>query len=290
MRAALALAILLPLQALAAGPLGAVQRMYSNVTSNKAWRIDFVGCTDGKLVDQTGTLVSKADIEYLQAVNEGLTNVLAAGEAAFRRAEAEFRAALEENPPGPSTFLSMIIPPYSDRTPDNRNPYGMLIYEGADYLGWYLSKPFTMEPGISVQDIYTRVDGTVVTSYQAAAWIDYLPDATNMPAPHVKRDVFSANSNDVLRVCRMTDPDLPTDAKTGTDGGYPVVIRDSQLHFGHPDHGINFGGMLLDVVDSNGNVRHTVTGTYTNVIGGVRYEVVFTRGAMTKRAPIGETP
>lgn len=271
---------LLPLRAapVLGAPLGAVQRIYSNTVSNRAWRLDTVQVRDGKLHDATGTLAAAADIEYLRAVNEGIVRVLAAGSNAFKRAEAEFRAALTNNPPGPSTFISMVIPPYSDKSPDNRNPYGLLVREGSDTVDWYLSQPFRMKPNVVCQDVYVDAGGTVRTQYQAAAWTDYFPDATNVPAPHVVGDWG--------RVVRMTDPEPPPDAKAGTSGGYPVIIRDSHLHFGHPEHGLDWGGMLVDVVDGDGVVHHTVTGVYTNTIGGVRYEVEIYRGAFKKFEPI----
>ena len=56
-----------------AGPLGAVQRIYSNEITNKAWTIDkvFVRTADNTLYDPTGTYVRYADLEYLKAANEG---------------------------------------------------------------------------------------------------------------------------------------------------------------------------------------------------------------------------
>lgn len=269
----------LPVRAQGLGAsLGSVERIYSNEMTNRAWRLDTVQVRNGRLHDATGTLVDAADIAYLQSVNEGIVRILEAGSNAFKRAEAEFRAALTNNPPGPSTFVSMIIPPYSDRSPDNRNPYGLLVREGSDTVDWYLSKPFTMKPNVIAQDIYIDTQGNVRTQYQATAWVDYLNDATNRPAPHTVSPWG--------RVCRMTDPEPPPDARAGTSGGYPVIIRDSHLHFGHPEHGIDFGNMLVDVVDGSGNVRHTVTGVFTNLVNGVRYEVEIYRGAFKKRQPI----
>lgn len=278
--AALAIALLCMMPLRAAGPLGAVQRVYSEPVSNRAWRLDTVQSRNGRLFDPSGTLVSAADVAYLKAVNDGLVEILEAGSNAFKQAEAEFRISLTNNPPGPSTFISMAIPPYSDRSPDNRNPYGLIVREGSDTVDWYLSKPFRMTPTVICEDVFIDVSGNIRTQFQATAWVDYLPDATNMPAPHVVQPWG--------RVCRMTDPDAPVDARAGTSGGYPVIIRDPHLHFGHPEHGIEWGSMLVDIVDGSGNVRHTVTGVYTTLVNGVSYEVEIYRGAFRKREPIAQ--
>lgn len=260
-------------------PLGAVQRVFSDPVSNRAWRIDAVSAIGDRLNDATGTLVEKADVEYLTRINEGLQEILDAGSNAFKQAEAEFRAALAANPPGPSTFISMAIPPYSDRSPDGRNPYGLIVKEN-ETVDWYLSRPFLMQPNVVAQDIYVDVSGATRTNYTACAWADYFADATNSPAPHVVSPWG--------RVVRMNDAELPADAKEGTAGGYPVVIRDPHLHFGHPEHGMDWGGMLVDVVGGDGVVRHTVTGTYTGRVNGVRFEVKLVRGGFTSRTVLGE--
>jgi len=260
--------------------LTAVQRVYSDPVSNKAWRLDQVGVVDGRLDDQTGTLVQKADIYYLEAVNAGLTNILVAGSNAFVRAKEEFMTAMASNPPGPSTFISMIVPPYSNASPDNRNPYGLLLSENGITNLWYLSRPFALKPNIVAQDIYINTSGNVVTNYQSTSWVDYLPDATNNPAPHTITGWG--------RVVRMLDAGIPSGLMRSDTNTYPVIIRDSHLHFGHPEHGMDWGSMLVSVVDTNGVVRNTVTGVYTTTVNNVQYETEIYRGAFRSRKQVGE--
>lgn len=251
--------------------LGVSQRIYSEIVTNKQWSITDVFVRDGELFDPTGTFTKKADLEYLIAVNEGMSEVLDGGSNGFVRAKAEFDSALESNPPQSGHHISMVIPPYEDTEPQNRNPYGIIAKEEGTTVSWYLSHPFTLKPVIVCETTSIDNSGKIATNYEATAFTDYFNDATNFPARSI---------GDYPRTVRMEDPPIPA--------GIQTVIRDSHLHWGHPKSGIEWGGMALDVIDGNGNLRHTVTGVYTARVDGVNYEFQFKNGATLKMERIGQ--
>lgn len=245
--------------------LGAVQRVYSATITNLAWSVDevFVRERTGELVDPTGTIAKYADIEYLKAVNDGMHEVLEAGSNAFVQAKANFYTALSNNPPVEATHIKMISAPHTNTDPASRCPYGLLVEEKGRNLKWYLSAPFNLKPNIVRRLRRLADDGTHwVTNFETVAWVDYHEDRTN-DTPYAV--------GDYPRTIRMEDAIAPS--------GIETIIRDSHLHFGHPISGIEWGGMNMSVVDSNGAVWSTLTGCYTARVDNVTYEFILKNGA-----------
>lgn len=245
---------------------GVVERIYSKVITNLQWSTTEVAMKDnGELFDPTGMLASQADVAFLERVNEGMAEILDAGSNAFVRAKEEFYAALSNNPPQTATHVSMILPPHEDIEPTGRNPYGLLVAEQGRALNWYLSHPFTLKPVVVCETIRLGTNGKPETNYDDVAWVDYHNDATNFPEHAI---------GDFPRTIRMQDAPIPAGIKT--------VIRDSHMHFGHPKLGFEWGGMALDVIDANGDLRHTLTGVYTATVNQVKFEFQFKNGATLK--------
>lgn len=265
MKKALAILVLLPLPALAQS-LGAspVTRYTSNVSTNKAWRRDVVTVRDGKLDDPTGVLVSKADVEFLQAVESGISQVYDAGSNGFKKAKADFEKALADNPMSSTRFIAMTVPPYTTLRPADKNVYGFLASE-TDGGRWFISRSFALEPRIIAEDWYVDPStGAKTLKYTQVPFVDYFADATNSPAPYAVGDWD--------RCVRTKDPGPPVaDA---------VVCRDHHLHFGNPETGFDFGTMGVAVKGSDGAVKYAVTGVYTDKVNNVVYTI--TKGAFTK--------
>lgn len=236
--------------------LGVVQRIYSNEITNKAWSIDkvFVRSVDGTLYDPTGTYVKHADLEYLKAVNDGMGEVLTSGSNAFRTAEAEFLTALSNTPPLKAVRVQMITSPHSDLAPTERIPYGLLVKEEGRDLNWFLSSPFGLKPNIVRRLVTVDGNGHQVTNFEPCVWTDYKNDVTGAVTHAV---------GDYPRTIRMQDPTLPSGI---------TVIRNSHLHWGHPNGGIDWGGMEIAFADVQGNVRYPLTGVYTAEVNSVKYE------------------
>lgn len=249
--------------ALGARPLGAVQRIYSSEITNKAWTIDkvFVRSSDNSLYDPTGTYVKRADIEYLKTVMDGMGEVLEAGSNAFVRAESDFLSALTNTPPLRAVRVQMVTSPNVSLSPEHRVPYGLLVKESGRNLNWYLSSTFGMKPKIVRRLITVDSSGRKSVSYEPCVWTDYNNDATGAVAHAV---------GDYPRTIRMEDPTLPNGI---------TVVRNSHLHWGHPQEGINWGGMEIAYVDGDGNVKYPLTGVYTSRVDGVKYEFRLKCGA-----------
>lgn len=240
-----------------------LERVYSSNVTERAWRRDVVTVRNGELDDPTGTLASKADIDFLSAVESGISQVHVAGTNGFNRAKANFLTTVSNHPPQNATMIAAVFRPYSSLVPEDKNVYGFLVSE-TNGCRWFLSKPFKMTPKFIAQDTYLDGNGDVKVTYQNVEFTDYLNDATNVPAPYAE--------GPWTRVIRTTDPPSPvTNA---------VIVRSHHLNFGNPDTGFNPGNMGIAVkfVGST-NVYHGITGTYTDSVNRIEYK--FTKGAFT---------
>ena len=258
--------------ALGAGPLGAVQRIYSDEITNKAWTIDkvFVRTEDNTLYDPTGTYVKYADVEYLKAVTEGMGQVLENGSNAFVQAEADFYTALSNTPPLRPVRVQMVTAPNMSLAPEQRVPYGLLVKEEANNLNWFLSSPFGLKPNIVRRLVTINDSGNWVTNYEPCVWTDYKNDATGAVTHAV---------GDYPRTIRMVDPSVPSGI---------TVIRNSHLHWGHPQTGIDWGGLEIAFADAQGNVRYPLTGVYTARVDGVSYQFKMKCGATIEITEVEE--
>ena len=245
--------------------LGAVQRIYSAEITNKAWTIDkvFVRSEDNTLYDPTGTYVKYADVEYLKAVNEGMSQVLEQGSNAFVKAEADFYTALSNTPPLRPVRIQMVTAPNVSLAPEKRVPYGLLVKEEGQNLNWFLSSPFGLKPNIVRRLITVNNDATIVTNFEPCVWTDYKNDATGVVANTI---------GDYSRTIRMEDPTVPNGLK---------IVRNSHLHWGHPQTGIDWGSLEIAFADEEGNVRYPLTGVNTARVNGVTYEFKLKCGATT---------
>lgn len=238
-------------------------RVYSETTvTNRAWRRDVVTVRNGVLSDPTGTLVSKADVEFLIGVESAISDIYAAGSNGFQLAKAEFEQAVEDNPPQSATHLAMVFPPYSPVPAEDRNPYMYLVEENVNSttneLKWFFSQPFLLKPRVIAQDIYITEDG-VVTNYNECTFVDYYNDATNTPV----------SCGEYPRVIRMVPPPIPDDA---------TVLNSHHMQFGHPSAGLNFGSMGIGVRQPGSQeVKYGITGTYTDTVNSVEW--TFDHGA-----------
>jgi len=246
-----------------------LERVYSQPTTNRAWRRDYVMVRNGELDDPTGTLASKADVEFLMAVEGGISEIHQAGTNGFNRAKGEFLAAVSNHPPQNATQIAMSFPPYSTLRPTDRNMYGYLASE-TNHIGttnichWFFSRPFLLKPRLIAQDIYLDTSGNVKTNYTDCSFPDYYNDATNNPA---------RVDGEWDRIIRSFDPPSPVANAT--------IRRMHHMKFGHPENGFTPGSLNIDVkTNSTATAAHAVTGTYTDTVNRVYYE--FTRGACTK--------
>lgn len=258
--------------ALGADPLGVVQRVYSDEITNRAWTIDkvFIKSDDNTLYDPTGTYVKYADLEYLKAVSEGMGQVLTEGSNAFVTAEADFYEALSNTPPLRPVRIQMVTAPNVSLSPENRVPYGLLVKEEGRSLSWYLSSPFDLKPNIVRRLVTVNNNGTTVTNFEPCVWTDYKNDATGA----VSRAV-----GDYPRTIRMEDPTVPSGLN---------IVRNSHLHWGHPQTGIDWGGMEIAFSDAQGNVRYPLTGVHTANVSGVSYEFKLKCGAIVDITEVQE--
>lgn len=258
-------AVLLADGALGDSPKG-LEMVYSPVSTNLAWDISQIEVRDGQLFDPTGTFTSKADLEYLVAVSQGITNVLTAGENAFREAKAVFYSTLSNHPFSAARFVSMVFPAHGDLDPADMNPYGMIVREKGLDLNFYFNKPFLLKPTVIAETVTLADSGASVTNYDTVAWVDYMNDATNNPA----RPVGAYPTT-----IRATDPPVPAGVRT--------VIRDGHVHYGHPRTGMQWGGMSLALATPTG-LLYAVTGVHTVRVDGVAREWRFKNGAWLKEA------
>lgn len=262
------IAVMLIAAVAAAGSFGqqlvAVQRVYSDEITNLAWSIDKVFVRpDGSLYDPTGTFAKYGDVEYLRRVNQGMSEILDAGSNAFKKAEKEFLDAMASNPPPKVVHVKMISAPHTSADPNGRVPYGLLVKEDGTSENWYLSSPFVLKPTIVRRMRCLSQDGTRwTTNYEACTWIDYHGDRTNANPIAV---------GDYPRTIRMTDPPIPA--------GVSKVIRDSHLHWGHPENGMEWGSMSVATVDGDGNVIYALTGLHTARVDSVTFEFKLKNGA-----------
>ena len=256
---------------LAQQKLGASIRIYSNEITNKAWQIDkvFKRTADNTLYDPTGTIAKYQDLEYLKAVTEGMGQVLIAGSNAFKKAEAEFFDALTNHPPADAKHVQMVTPPFTLTPPDKRCPYALLVKEEGLNLNWYFSSPFSLKPSLVRRLVTIDDNGKWSTNFTSCVFTDYFNDATNFPAHPVGQ---------YPRTIRVEDPPPPA--------GVVTIIRDSHLHWGHPDNGMEWGGINYAIVDDEGTVHYTLTGVYTARVDNVDVEFRFKNGSTVTITPL----
>jgi len=251
---------------------GQTERISSdNTITNKAWRRDVVQVRNGQLSDPTGTLVAKADVDFLSEVESGITQIHQAGTNGFKRAADDFRTAISNHPPTNACLVSAVFKPYSTLRPADKNLYIYLVSESTMHgstneLHWFFSRPFTLKPRMLAQDIYIGSSGNVVTNYSECPFVNYYPEATNAVPP--------VTEGDWGRVIRTYDPPCPVAGAT--------LRRDHHLQFGHPENGFNPGNLNMAVrPNASTSVCYGVTGTYTDSVNRVEYK--FDKGTVTKR-------
>ena len=109
-----------------------------------------------------------------------------------------------------------------------------------------------------------------MTNFEPCVWTDYKNDATGAVTHAV---------GDYPRTIRMIDPSVPSGI---------TVIRNSHLHWGHPQTGIDWGRLEIAFADAQGNVRYPLTGVYTARVDGVSYQFKMKCGATIEITEVEE--